>query len=991
MKKIVLIAFICAFLASNSFSQEYYELEETFLDADSWFFYEDYKEALPLFLRVLEADSLNYNVMYKIGFCYLHIPGQKAKSIPYLEQAINKTNPNYRNNIYAEKLAPVDALFYLGNAYLVNNQIDEAIDAYTGFQNAITRTKKLANKDIYDKEYLDRQFDACRNTIQLRYKPISFIASNVGNKINTRFNEFNAVVSGDGNSMVFTASLQFYDAIFYSKKVNGEWSYPMNLMGQLGIDDKSATTGLSYDGTELYIYRDDNFDGNIYMSKLTDGIWSKVRKLGPNINTKYWESHASVSPDNNQLYFVSNRDDAFGDLDIYMSERISDSTWGFPKNLGGVINSRWNENTPFLTPDGKRLFFSSEGHEGMGGYDIYYSTLQEDGTWGEPVNIGYPINTTDDDIFFVPFEKGSFAYCSQFSKKGFGGQDIYHFQLFNLAEYSNISVEGILTMDNKTERNKESLIINIIDKNKQDTIIALNPDKDDFDYQFQTPLGKNHLVYESTMEEENGNQYFISTTYEIQELFRDEIEKQRLAQIELEKQRLEQIELEKSKPEIILNKDTYSINTDDKNIRIKMSLQKGNKLVVNTFYKDDLINTEEFDIKKEDFTYEYKPLIGESKIQFKLIDSNNNVKTEEITVSYIPKDLTAELSIKDKVISIDNNGEKSIKIKLKVEKNSTLFVETYVDGQLINTESFEIKKKNFVYEYVPKSEKSKLNFKLVDKHNNVKTEQVIVSHNPINEELAVVLSDIKSFDNKSFSSITQLKEVLNANSIEELINLLYAKSSENELSKKQAQALIIALALTIEKNTSQFISDLQKLAKGDLKTVLDSIHDNENNFKTNLDVIKELILKSESNDYTSNDVIKLLEDYLIASNRPIDEILEELNKLIGTDISDILNKLNSSVIDIISIDDLKKHIESNNLYLEKELQRIYALMEGMLISSNAILEINDIKKAPEKDIEPEHDKNNFVIFYIITAGILLGIFIIFLNRRKNKGNKKSSE
>jgi len=494
------------------------------------------------------------------------------------------------------------------------------------------------------------------------------------------------------------------------------------------------------------------------------------------------------------------------------------------------------------------------------------------------------------------------------------------------------------------------------------------------------------------MEEENGNQYFISTTYEIQELFRDEIEKQRLAQIELEKQRLEQIELEKSKPEIIINKDNYSINTDDKNIRIKMSLQKGNKLVVNTFYKDDLINTEEFDIKREDFTYEYKPLIGESKIQFKLIDSNNNVKTEEITVSYIPRDLAAELSIKDKVISIDNNGEKSIKIKLKVEKNSTLFVETYVDGQLINTERFEIKKKNFVYEYVPKSEKSKLNFKLVDKHNNVKTEQVIVSHSPINEELAVVLSDIKSFDNKSFSSITQLKEVLNANSIEELINLIYAKSSENELSKKQAQALIIALALTIDKNTPLFISDLQKLAKeDDLKTVLDSIYDNKSNFKTNLDVIKELILKSESNDYTNNDIIKLLEDYLIASNRPIDEILEELNKLIGTDISDILNKLNSSVIDIISIDDLKKHIESNNIYLEKELQRIYALMEGMLISSNAALEINDIRKAPEKDIEPESEKNNFVIFYIITAGILLGIFIIFLNRRKNKGNKKSSE
>ncbi|MBI9054524.1 MAG: PD40 domain-containing protein [Bacteroidales bacterium] len=991
MKKIVLIAFICTFFASNSISQEYYELEETFLDADSWFFYEDYKEALPLFLRVLEADSLNYNVMYKIGFCYLHIPGQKAKSIPYLEQAINRTNPNYRNNTYAEKLAPVDALFYLGNAYLINNQFDEAIDAYTGFQNAITRTKKIANKDIYDKEYLVRQFDACRNAIQLRYEPISFIASNVGNKINTRFNEFNAVVSGDGNSMVFTASLQFYDAIFYSRKVNGDWSYPMNLMGQLGIDDNSATTGLSYDGTELYIYRDDNFDGNIYVSKLTDGIWSKIRKLGPNINTKYWESHASVSPDNNQLYFVSNREDAFGDLDIYMSERTSDSTWGFPKNLGGTINTRWNENTPFVTPDGKRLFFSSEGHSGMGGYDIYYSTMQEDSTWGEPVNLGYPINTTDDDIFFVPFEKGSFAYCSQFSKKGYGGQDIYHFQLFNLPEYSNISVEGILTMDNKTERNKESFVINIIDKNKLDTIIALNPDNDEFDYQFHTPLGKNHLVYESTMAEEDGSQYFISTTYEIKELFRDEIKKQRFAQLEIEKQRLAELELEKSRPEIILDENQYSIHTDNKNVRIKMSLQKGNKLIVDTYYKDKLINSEEFDIKKEDFTYEYKPLVGESKIQFKLVDSRNNVKSEKITISYIPKDLNAELSIKDKVISLNENGDKTVKIKLKVEKNSTLFVETFVDGQLINTESFKIKKKNFEYEYVPKSDKSKLNFKLVDKYNNVKTEQVIVTHNPINEELAVVLSDIAAFDTKSFNTIIQSKEVLNAKSIEELINLIYYKASEIGISKDQAEALIIALALNIDKNTPQFIADLQKLAKGDLKTVLDSIQANQTAFKTNLDVIKELVLKAETNDYTNKDIIKLLEDYLVASNKPVSDIIKELQNLVKTDISEILNKLSSSVIDIISINDLKKHIESNNMYLEEELQRIYALMEGMLIASNAALEIDELKPPTDNDKEPINKKNNLVTLYVVIAGVLFGFFIILLYRRKNKENKKSNE
>jgi hypothetical protein len=995
MKRLLILTFICAFFISNSYSQEYYELEEIFLDADSWFYYEDYQEALPLFLRVLEADSLNYNVMYKIGFCYLHIPGQKAKSIPYLEQAINRTTSNYRDNNYNEKLAPVDALFYLGNAYLVNNRVDAAIDTYTGFQNAITRTKKLANKDIYDSDYLSRQFDACRNAIQLRYEPISFIASNLGNKINTRFNEFNAVVSGDGNSMVYTASLQFYDAIFYSKKVNGEWSYPINLMGQLGVDDKSASTGLSFDGTELYIYRDDNFDGNIYVSYLTDGIWSKVKKLGPNINTKYWESHASISPDNQTLYFVSNREGGFGDLDIYMAKRETDTTWGFPRNMGGVINSRWNENTPFLTSDGKRLFFSSEGHRGMGGYDIYYSNLQEDSSWAEPVNIGYPINTTDDDVFFAPFGKGSFAYCSQFSKKGYGGQDIYHFQTFNIPEYSSLSVEGILTMDNDSSRNKESFVITVIDKESQDTIISLDPDKDGIEYETHTPLGRNHLVYESEMTEENGNQYFISTDYNIKELFRSEIEKQRLAELEkerlakLEEERLAQIEAEKNMPSITLGKNQYSIDTDNKNLKIKLSLEKGNKLVVNTFYKGELINTEEFDITKENFTYEYKPLVGESKIQFKLIDSRNNVRTEEVTVSYIPKDLVAELSIKDKTISINENGDKKVKIKLKVERNSTLFVETFVDGKLINSESFKIKKKNFVYEYEPKSEKSQLNFKLVDKHNNVKTEKVTISHTPINNDLANVLNEIKSFNTKKLSAILQSKEVLNAGSIENLIDIIYTKAKQAGLSKEQAQALLIALAINIDDNTPMFISKLQSIAKGDLKIVLDSIKANQDNYPTNLSVIQELELQSKNYNYNHRDIVRLLEEYLINSGISLDEILKELNKLTKIAISEILEKLGSNAIDIVSIEDLKKILESKNIYSKSELTRIYALLEGMLIASKASKEL-DIVDSKSEIAKPAKETNNWMILLFSLTGILIGVFIIFIYNRRNKGNKNQT-
>lgn len=975
MKRIIAFIILSIIFSSKSFTQEYYELEEMFLDADSWFFYEDYEEALPIFLRIHEADSLNYNVMYKIGFCYLHISGQKAKSIPYFENAIKKTTFNYKNNTYTEKQAPVDALFYLGNAYLVTNQINEAIDAYSGFQNIITRTQKVANKNVYDTAYVNRQFDFCRNAIQFQYNPVNFIAQNIGNKINTRFNEFNAVVSGDGSTLVFTSSLQFYDAIFYSKKdKNGEWSYPINIMGKLGIDDNSATTGLSFNGKELYIYRDDDFNGNIYVSYLKKGVWTKVRKLGENINTKYWESHASISPDNKKLYFVSNRENGYGDLDIYVSERASDSTWGAAKNLGDVINTRWNENTPFLTPDGKRLFFSSEGHTGMGGYDIFYSEINNKGEWSKPVNIGYPINTTDDDIFFVPFENGSFAYCSQFSQQGFGGQDIYHFQLFDIRDYNNFLVEGILEMDNEIDRNKKDFTINIVNKNNNDTIAILRPEKDNLKYEYQTPLGVNHLLFQSDLDE-NDMQYFISSFYDIKEVFRSSIEKEAEAKA-----------LAEAKPVIIL--DTNLIQTDQDYIKIKLSLQKGNKLYVNTFYKDQLINSEEFDIKKDDFIYEYRPLIGESKIRFKLIDKNNNVKTEEITVSYLPKDTQAELSIEEEIISLGPNGEKIVKIKLTVEKGSKLFVETFVDNNLINTESFDIKKEDFVYEFEPKGEISKLNFKLVDKYNNVKNEELIISHTSINEDFAFILNGINRFDSKGFNKLIKSTEINSATSTENLINQIYAKAAALGLSKQQAQALIIALAINATDNTSEFITALFNLAQGDLKQVLDSVNANKNDFKNNIEVIQYLELKSETKNYSYADIIELLEDYLQNSGISVQTLIANLETILKTDLAKILSNITSTT-DIVSLDDFKKYLTDTNKYSEEELKQLFALMEGMLIATNASKETGTPAEELPIAMHDGKENNIWIVLYVGIAGILLGLIVIYFNRRKNKENKKN--
>lgn len=970
MKKIILACLLTLSYISVS-SQEYYQLEEMFLDADSWFFYEDYKEALPLFQRVLDADSTNYNVMYKIGFCYLHIPGQKIKSIPYLEKAAENYTLNYRNNTYAERKAPLDAVFYLGNAYLINNQIDEAIDAYTAFQNKISENKKMLNKDIYDKAYIEKQFDACRNALKFQENPVNFIANNLGSPINTRFTEFNPVVSGDGSTLVFTTSLKFYDAIFYSKKEDGKWTYPLNLMAQLGVDDNTSTLSLSQDGKELYLYRDDDFDGNIYVSFFRNGTWTKVKKLNENINTKYWESHASLSPDGQKLYFTSNRDGGIGDLDIYVSERLTDTTWGVPKNLGENINTQWNENTPFLSVDGSKLFFSSEGHENMGGYDIFYSK-NINGEWSKPVNIGYPINTTDHDLFFVPYENGQYAYSSEYSYLGHGGADIYLYQLFHIPQNNRIKVEGIITMDNPDNRNRKDFIIHITDTVNNDTIAILHPDKDKEKYQYRTSRGKDHLVWEG--ESDKGNLYFISKEYKIKEKF--------LEPIDLKEPK--EVALEDSVPEIKLAQNNFQVISDQENVKIKLSLQKGNKLIVNTFYKDKLINSEEFNIQKEEFIYEYKPLEGQTKISFSLIDKNNNIKTEEVTVSYTPADTEAELAITEQIIDF-SDGDKKVKIKLSVEKNSKLYVETWVENKLINKESFDVKKDEFSYEFEPKADNSRLKFKLVDKHQNIKNEEIIISHKPVSKEFADVLNNIISLDSKSFKHIITSKDIRQAKTVKELINNFYTRSAKAGLSEQDAKAFIVALAINASNNTNKFISDLAEIATGDLKFVLDSAIQQNLPFNSNLEVVNYLKKQTANYNYTYNDIVKLLETYLQVSDFEVEYLTQILTELVNYDFNNILTKMDISALNIITLEDFKNYLSQQNIYSNKQLKQIYAIFEGLLLNQAAETESTDDKQISRKT----EDNNQWVLLTsLIICFIILGLIIVFFNRRKKNRNRR---
>ena len=488
IRKIWFSLFLVLISSWNIYSQDKAEYREIFLEAESYFLFEEYNEALPLYLRLIDKFPENDNINYKIGVCYLNLEYETEKSISYLEHAVTDINPDYKQNNFKESSAPLESLFFLGNAYRINNQLDKAIETYKQF-------KQQSDPEIYDHKLVDEQITACDNALELKARPVDFDFLNLGDRINTRFSDINPVVSGDETKMVYVQKQQFYDAVFYSEKVDGIWSYPRNIIPELGVDEDAYPTALSYDGTILLIYRSDNFIGDLYTSSYSDGTWSALTKLNDNINTKYWESHACLTRNSDTLYFTSNRKGGYGGLDIYFSVKDVSNQWGTPVNLGSVINSIYNEETPFITSDGKTLYFSSYGHYNMGGYDVFYSTRLDENTWSVPINAGYPINTTGDDIFFLPVQNGIFAYFPRFLDNGLGRTDIYKLEVYSATHPRNLIINGLVSFPSGAIPAKP-ITIKVIDELTKDTITSTLVNLETGEFSFDALAGQYDLLIE---------------------------------------------------------------------------------------------------------------------------------------------------------------------------------------------------------------------------------------------------------------------------------------------------------------------------------------------------------------------------------------------------------------------------------------------------------------------------------------------------------------
>ncbi|MGE5419984.1 MAG: hypothetical protein ACM3UT_07340, partial [Chloroflexota bacterium] len=377
------------------------DIKNIFMQAESYFLYEEYELANQLFLLIESPE--NMNIKYKIGTCYLNIPGEKEKSIQYLEEAVKGVSSNAKPDSPKELKAPQEAWFSLAKAYMINNDFEKAITTLGIFEESVRKSGTM--NELANYEFIAQQIQACKNAIQYRQFPIDFLKESLGTGFSQGSINENPAVSHDGNVIVYTERRGIENAIFFSVKRNGIWESPVEITGELNAGTDCSSTALNYDGTELYLYKTDNYDGAIYSSVYANGKWSPIVRLNRNINTRYYESHASVSADGNRLYFTSNREGGQGNLDIYVSQKEGNGSWGPAVNLGATINTPFNEDTPFITSNDSLLFFSSEGHNSIGGFDIFKSVQTSSG-WREPSNLGYPVNSADDDKFFQPEKNG---------------------------------------------------------------------------------------------------------------------------------------------------------------------------------------------------------------------------------------------------------------------------------------------------------------------------------------------------------------------------------------------------------------------------------------------------------------------------------------------------------------------------------------------------------------------------------------------------------
>lgn len=437
-------------------------------EAEEHFKHHNYIDALKVYEKLIEKDPKNPDYSFKAGFCILHINSNKSNAIKHLETAV-------------ERKSDPDAVYYLAKAYHFNLKFDAAL----------TTMKKYKAEGVGTKQAeVVREIEMIENAIKLATSSIDISFENVGEMINTEYPDYYPFVTPDESKIYFTSRRKgvvggmrefdgYYSSDVFSSVVeNGEF-IPVKGVGMMvnSTYDEQAV-GLSYNGELLFVYVDlIKQYGDIYTSKIVKGKPKKIELMDKAVNSKDFESAATISADGNTLFFASSRDGGLGGKDIYMTRISPTGEWAEPQNLGPNINTPYDEDFPNLFYDGTTLYFSSKGHNSMGGFDYFRSEWNpETNEWSKAENIGYPLNTPEDNVCISFTEDKRHAYVSAYRKDSKGDLDIYKVT-FNEIDARQTIIKSKIVAENTTEA-----IINAF------IIVTNNRTQEEFNY---TPSSKN--------------------------------------------------------------------------------------------------------------------------------------------------------------------------------------------------------------------------------------------------------------------------------------------------------------------------------------------------------------------------------------------------------------------------------------------------------------------------------------------------------------------
>lgn len=423
MKSLFVLLFIlvstCLFSQEPSLSQK----EKTdWREANELIEIKDYYTARLYLDELILKHPTWAQLNYKMGIC--------AFQLKIYDESSKK------NFIIASESGITMAYYYLGMLHHFDNKFELALKAYDQYL-ASTQGKEIEDAEII------RQKEISIRAKEYLYKPVDLVIKNMGPLVNSKYPDYAPLITSDESMLFFTSRREnstggkldpygkYFEDIYMSTQVKGVWQKPVQMDQKINDATHNACVGLSPEGNTLILYKTDKTwtAGDLYWSELDENSWSEPVMYPKNINTKYVESSASYTPDGKTLYFSSDKPGGLGGKDLYRVTKLPNGEWSFPVSLGDKINTPYDDDAPFIHPNNTTLYFSSKGHQTIGGYDVFKSEWSDEIGWSEPNNMGHPINTTRDDIFFTVSADGKMGYFSSLRDEGMGDQDIYQVEL----------------------------------------------------------------------------------------------------------------------------------------------------------------------------------------------------------------------------------------------------------------------------------------------------------------------------------------------------------------------------------------------------------------------------------------------------------------------------------------------------------------------------------------------------------------------------------